>query len=88
MIWVGIGIAMSSNENHKRRSIGWLIVAIATLTDGICTLLQSRPIHGVIILVIAVVDFWLYSFWRKKYKDSLVSEREKFLDEIMESRKI
>ena len=87
MIWVGIGIAMSSRENHKRRSNGWLIVAIATLIDGICTLLQSRPTHGAFILVIAVVDFWLYSFWRKKYKDSLTSDREKFLEEIMENRK-
>ena len=85
-IWIGLGIASTSKETSKKRQIGWIIIAIATFIDGISVLLQSRLMAGSIILAIAALDVWIFNYWRKRYNRSKLTNREKFLEEIMENK--
>lgn len=82
-------------EKDIKRSIGWLIVAIATLIDSIMVFLEGRMIAYVFIFGISFVDFFLFYYWRNKYrelkekdkKDKRIIYRERFLNDIINKRR-
>ena len=91
-IWIGFYISINAEksileEDNKKKQLGWLIIAIATLIDGILIVIDGRIGIATFILCIAVFDFWMCNYWRKKYNEEHLDKREKFLKDVMKYKR-
>ena len=86
VIFSGSCVAITSPENSKKRPNGWLIMAIGVLLNSMLIFYQGRIWLGFLNISIALLDFWLFLVHWTRYKKVKMSQREKFLNEIMKSR--
>ena len=71
----------------KLQAIGWLIATIGAALNAYYCFDVGRIILACCNLGLVILDLGLALHRYSKYKDSLLTKREKFLKEVMDSRK-
>ena len=81
-------MAITSPETKKQRYYGWLVMTIGVLMNAALGFYGGNILSIVLNLIAAVLDFYLFLVSKKRYKKSKMDMREKFLNEIAESRRL
>ena len=87
-IIIGMFMSMIIMENRRGRYIGWLLLAIGMFINAYALIfLEGKWILSLLNIGAGILDLYLFFFWKKKYNESKLSNREKFLEEIMSLKK-
>lgn len=87
-IIIGMFMSMIIMENRRGRYIGWLLLAIGMFINAYALIfLEGRWILSLFNIGAGILDLYLFFFWKRKYNESKLSNREKFLEEIMSLKK-
>ena len=81
------GLAIIIRKNMRVASIGWVIVAIGVAINMIHCFILGKIILGIFNMVFSILDGLAAVVTYKVYKESLLENREKFLEEIMNYKK-
>lgn len=84
---VMFGLAIIIRKNMRVASIGWVIVAIGVAINMIHCFILGKIILGIFNMVFSILDGLAAVVTYKVYKESLLENREKFLEEIMNYKK-
>ena len=71
----------------KLQAIGWFIATVGAGLNAYHCFDVGRIVLAICNLGVVIFDFGLAIARFNQYKDSLLSKREKFLKEVMDSRK-
>lgn len=81
-------MSMIIMENRRGRYIGWLLLAIGMFINAYSlAFLSGKWVVSLLNVGAGILDLYLFFFWRRRYKESKLSNREKFLEEIMSFKK-
>ena len=87
-IIIGMFMSMIIMENRRGRYIGWLLLAIGMFINAYALIfLEGKWILSLLNIGAGILDLYLFFFWKRKYNESKLSNREKFLEEIMSLKK-
>ena len=87
-IIIGMFMPMIIMENRRGRYIGWLLLAIGMFINAYALIfLEEKWILSLLNIGAGILDLYLFFFWKRKYNESKLSNREKFLEEIMSLKK-
>ena len=70
-----------------KHKIGWSIIAVGMYVNMLFCFLNGRIELGIVNFLLALYDTWMVYYWFRQYKKKKMTQREKFLDEIMNKRK-
>jgi uncharacterized membrane protein len=81
-------MSMIIMENRRGRYIGWLLLAIGMFINAYSlAFLSGKWVVSLLNVGAGILDLYLFFFWRRRYKESKLSNRERFLEEIMKLKK-
>jgi uncharacterized membrane protein len=87
-IIIGMFMSMIIMENRRGRYIGWLLLAIGMFINAYSlAFLSGKWVVSLLNVGAGILDLYLFFFWRRRYKESKLSNRERFLEEIMKLKK-
>ena len=84
---VMFGLVITMRKNKGVASIGWVIVAIGVAINMIHCFILGKIILGIFNMIFSILDGLAAVATYKAYKESLLENREKFLNEIMKYKK-
>jgi hypothetical protein len=88
LIVIGMLMSMMIMENKRGRYIGWLLLALGMFVNAYSLgFISGKWFLSLLNIGTGILDLYLFYFWRKRYNESKLSRREKFLDEIMSFKK-
>lgn len=88
LIVIGMLMSMMIMDNKKGRSLGWLLLSIGMFINAYSlAFLSGKWVLSLLNVGAGILDLYLFFFWRRRYKESKLSNREKFLEEIMKLKK-
>lgn len=81
-------MSMMIMENKRGRYIGWLLLALGMFVNAYSLgFISGKWFLSLLNIGAGILDLYLFFFWKRKYKESKLSNRERFLEEIMKLKK-